>query len=473
MMTQPSPAKHLPNTLVATALADDARVKEAKRLLHAALTDHQQQITAIRPPLESLKQSYDEALASLANYRGAKLWLPYLGSGLGHGALVELADGSIKYDFICGIGVHYFGHNHPDLLDAGIDTALSNIVMQGHLQQNIDALKLSELLIKASGFDHCFLTTSGAMANENALKIAFQKNFPANRILAFEGCFLGRTNTLSQVTDKPSFREGLPSNTAVDYIPFFDPTQPEESTARAVNTLVKSLKRYPKQHALMCFELIQGEGGFKVGAKKFFHAIMEILKTHHIAVFADEVQSFARTPELFAFKYFGLESFVDIASIGKVSQTCATFFTEEYKPRPGLLSQTFIASTSAIKASLVIINGLINGGYFGPEGKIARLHRHFAEKLEQLAKRHPGLIEGPYGIGCMVAFTPYGGDTQKVTQFIHRLFEAGVISFIAGGGDHPARVRFLIPVGAVTYRDINHVVDIIEHTLLSPADKAK
>lgn len=449
---------------VAEGLFNDERLAEAKRLLLEAVKSHQQNITGIRPPNPAIKQSYDEMLASFSRYRGGKLWFPYLGSGIGKGALVELADGSIKYDFICGIGPHYWGHSNHDLISAGIDAAISNTIMQGHLQQNVDSFELTDLLVKASHMDHCFLTTSGAMANENALKIGFQKNHPANRILAFDRCFVGRTLASSQITDKPAYREGLPSNIFVDYVPYFDPLKAEESTQQAVKVLKKYIARYPRQHALMCFEFVQGEGGFYHGTSEFFKTIMSILKDNGIAVFADEVQSFGRLPELFAYQYYDLEEFVDIVSIGKLSQVCATLFKEGYKPRPGLLSQTYTGSTSAIKASFVIINSLLKDGYFGPKGKINQLHDHFAKQLDELSQRHPHLIRGPFGIGCMIAFTPYDGDAQKVTDFVLRLFDAGVISFIAGS--NPTRVRFLIPAGAITHKDIDTAIKIIEDTLL-------
>ena len=454
----------LSNELAASALHADKRIAEAKHLLNEAVSDHQKRINGVRPPIGSLKQSYKELLESMEAYRGGKLWFPFLGSGFGKGALVELADGSVKYDFICGIGVHFWGHSHLDLLDAAIDAALSDTIMQGNLQQNIDSVELSALLAKSSGLPHCFLTTSGAMANENALKVAFQKHYPAKRILAFEQCFAGRTLTLSQITDKAAFREGLPHNAFVDYVPFFDAAFPEESTKRAVETLKKYIARYPKEHALMCFEFILGEGGFYAGNEDFFKALMQILKENHIAIFADEVQSFGRTQELFAFQKFNLQSYIDIASIGKLSQVCATFFTSEYKPKPGLLSQTFTGSTSAIKSALVILDGLLNDGYFGPEGKIQKLHLHFSKQLEALSKRYPHLIQGPFGVGCMVAFTPYDGSPEKVTDFVHRLFNAGVMGFIAG--KNPTRVRFLIPAGALTLEDIDNAMKIIEQTLI-------
>ena len=442
----------------------DPRVAEAKKLLLEAVQSHQKDFSSVRPPNPALKESYEKLLKTFGEYRAGNLWFPYLGSGLGKGALVQLLDGSVKYDFICGIGPHFFGHSHPEIIAASVDAAISNTVMQGNLQQNKDSFDLSEMLIKHSKFDHCFLSSSGAMANENALKIAFQKRYPATRILAFERCFVGRSLATSQITDKPLYREGLPINFHVDYVPFFDHKAPEESTQRAIAVLKGHLERYPKQHAVMIFELIQGEAGFYAGTRHFFEKLMEILKEHGIMIFDDEVQSFGRTTELFAYQYFNLDKYVDIVSIGKLSQVCATLFTKAAAPKPGLLSQTFTASTSAIRTAKRILEILTSENYYGREGKIAALHQHFASKLEAIEKRHPDLIHGPYGVGCMIAFTPFNGEAQRTTQFAKNLFDAGVLSFTAGA--NPTRIRFLIPAGAVTNEDIDKAAKIIEETLL-------
>ena len=217
----------LDSSLAAHQLASDPRVVEAKKLLNEAITDCQKNIKGIRPPTTTLKKTYAQMIADFSEYRGINLWYPYIGSGIGNGALVELADGSIKYDFICGIGPHYLGHSNPRIVDAAVDAAISNTVMQGNLQQNVDSLELTEMLVKLSGLDHCFLSSSGAMANENALKIAFQIKQPAYRVLAFDKCFIGRTLATSQITDKAMYREGLPPILHVDYVPFFDPQHPD------------------------------------------------------------------------------------------------------------------------------------------------------------------------------------------------------------------------------------------------------
>jgi len=455
--------------LLAEDLRDDPRIQEAKQLINNALTEHQQSLTSVCPPDPDRAVESERLVERLKHARGAGTFYPYLGSGIGHGPLVELIDGSVKYDFICGIGVHFMGHSHPKLVELGVDAALADTVMQGHLQQNRDTLTLSEQLIDASGLDHCFLTSSGAMANENALKMAFHRHQPATRILAFENCFMGRTLALSQVTDKPQYRQGLPLNVGVDYVPFHDRTAPEESEERAVSTLRRYIQRYPGQHAAMVFELVQGEGGFFPGTTSFFRALMEECKKHDIAVFVDEVQTFGRTLELFAYQHFQLDDYVDLVSIGKLSQVCATLYRSRYQPKPGLLSQTFTSSTSAIRAATAILQHVRQPGFYGKEGKVAHLHQHFARRLQEIEDKHPTLLQGPFGIGAMVAFTPFEGDSDKVARFVQDLFAAGVISFIAGGAQK--RVRFLVPAAVASEEDIEEVCKIVEATLLQTVER--
>ncbi len=461
--------------LFADDLNQDPKIIEAKRLIREAVESRRKNLTGVLPSDPERLQSYKEAMKEFSEMRGTNLVYPFLGSGLGNGALVELADGSVKYDFITGIGVHYLGHNSLTILNASLDAALENTLMQGNLQPNRCALKFNKLMLEQANcqgadFKHCFITSSGAMANENALKVLFQKNFPANRLLVFENCFMGRTMVLSQATDKPGYREGLPATIAVDYVPFFDPDHPEESTHKAVTVLQQHLKRYPKQYAAMSFELIQGEGGgYQVGEEKFFKTLMKILKENGIGILIDEVQTFGRTSELFAFNHFHLQEFADVVTVGKLSQACATLLTAPYKPKPGLISQTFTATTAAIYAGIAIIESIVQGGLLGPQGKIMELHRYFVGKMEALAARYPQKLAGPYGLGGMIACTPLQGEPEAVNAFMVALYEKGVIGFTAGS--KPLRARFLMPMGIVTHADIDAVAEIFEKALLSVTEK--
>lgn len=454
---------------VAQGFFSDPRLKEAKKLIQEALIEHQKEITAVKAADPDLKESYDQLLKKVADYRGGALFYNYLGSGIGHGPFVELADGSVKYDFITGIGVHYMGHSHHGVIAAQIDGAISNTVMNGHLQQNTDSAKLLELLStqackNGAEVKNVFLSTSGAMANENAFKIVFQKRAPASRFFAFEKCFAGRTLGMAWVTDKGAYRLGLPKTIDVDYIPFYNVDDHQGSIDRAVYAMKKFMARYPSQHAGFLMELIQGENGSIVGNTEFFEALIAVCKEGNISVVVDEVQTFARTKELFTFQYFKLDKHVDVVTIGKNAQICATFFKDDHRPKPGLLSQTFTGASSQIAAGTYVINEIVTGGYLGENGKIEKLHKHFKTNLEKLAKKHPAKLKGPYGLGAMVGMTVFGGDEPKTKAFTMKLFENGLLSFMASG--HPtARVRFLMPIMAVEEKHIDAVCQIIDETL--------
>ena len=454
--------------LLAQKFQSDPRVKKAKKLLKDALIAHQKSLNSVKAPQSHLKISYEKTLAEFAKLRGQSLYYPYLSSGIGRGPLVELADGSVKYDFITGIGVHYFGHSHPGVLEANIDAALEDTVMQGNLQQSAVSVEVMKRLVslacsEGAKLEHCFLSSSGAMANENALKIIFQKKSPAHRLLAFKRCFAGRSLVTAQMTDKLENRKGLPEVLKVDYIPFFDPARPERSTAEAVQVLQECLKKFPAQYAGMFFELIQGDGGFYEGNREFFVDLMKILKKEKIAIVVDEIQTLGRTPKPFAFQYYDLNEYVDVVTTGKMLQACATLFTEEFKPESGLLSQTFTASSSALHTALFTLKYFKTSKLFGPNGKIAAYSQYFRDHLELLRQKYPDKIHGPFGMGIMIGLSVFDGSLDKTKIFLQELFKAGVISFLAGS--YPARVRFLIPIAVVTKKDIDIVCQIIETTL--------
>ena len=451
--------------LVADKIANDPRLAQAKQLILDLIAEHSSELAEVRDPDQELHQDYEKMLEEFGGYRGGSLYFPYLSSGAGNGPFVELADGSVKLDLITGIGVHGFGHCHPDLIAAGIDSAISDTVMQGNLQTNCESVDLSKTILDLANkngqhYDHCFLSTSGAMANENALKIAFQKNHPANRILAFKHCFAGRTLALAQVTDKAAYRMGLPETIHVDYLPFYNSEKHEQSIQSTVTHLRTHLNRHPGKYAAIWMELIQGEGGYYPGNREFFMTLINELKDQNCAIIADEVQTFSRTSEPFATQYFGLEDDVDIITIGKITQVCATLFKSNYNPQPGLISQTFTGSTWAINAAQTIISGLVERGNFGNEGINSQMHDHFTAHLKRIGEKHPGTISGPFGIGGMVAFTPCDGSAEKAKAMCHAFFEAGLMSFIAGGS--PARIRFLLPLGVVTREHLDLAADIIE-----------
>ena len=192
--------------------------------------------------------------------------------------MVELVDGSVKWDLINGIGVQMFGHSDPDMVRAALESALEDVVMEGNLQFNTRSIEFGELLVeqasRGSRLRHVFLTNSGAMANENALKVCQQRTGGAPRVIAFQDCFMGRTTTMAQIGDSAGGRVGIPLNAQVDYMPFYDPVLGDRSIEMALWHLDQAIARYPGQHSCFIFELVQGEGGFRTAPRKFFVPLM-------------------------------------------------------------------------------------------------------------------------------------------------------------------------------------------------------
>ncbi|GIX00003.1 MAG: acetylornithine aminotransferase [Pirellulaceae bacterium] len=459
---------HHDSGLLADRLRADPRVATAMNLLHEALHDVQANIVGPRPAHRDRREEYEELLARLAAARGAATYFPYLSSGLGRGPWVELADGSIKLDFITGIGVHGLGHSHPQLLEAGVRAALEDTVMQGNLQQHRPSLLVMERLIsiacqQGAQLRHCMLTTSGAMANENALKIAFHHRQPADRVLALDNCFAGRSLATAQLTDRPQYRQGLPTALAVDYLPPMNAGNPEEAARLARQTLDKLLLRHPGKYAALWLELVSGEGGYYPGSREYFVPLIERAKEEGVLIVFDEVQTFGRLSRPFAFQHFELDAYADIATVGKITQLCATLYRPELKPTAPILSQTFTAASSAIEACLVVLETLETTGCYGPGGANLRRHDYFAHRLDELAARHPGKLRGPFGCGMMVAFTPGDGTAECAKDLVHRLFDAGLMGFVAGS--NPARIRFLPPPGATATEHIDAAVAILDEVL--------
>lgn len=426
-------------------------LKYRKKIIQEVI-EQSKKIDSVKPPLKERVDLYDNLLKEGAEYKGGDFWYPYIGSGLGNGAYVELADGSVKIDLISGIGVHYLGHSSHGVIAHALESAITNTIHNGHLQQNVDSIKLMDSILRLANIKlkngerklkHCFISTSGAMANENALKIAFHKKPGSDRILCFEKCFSGRTIATCNMTDKAANRVGIPNVLNVDYVPFYS----KENSTQTLDCIKKYVDRYPDKHAAMCLELVQGEGGYNSGDVKFFNDIADYLKTKNIAFWVDEIQTFGRTYEPFAYQFYGLDKKVDIVTMGKAAQVCATLFTEDYKPKSGLLSQTFTSPSSAIKASQYIMDYILKNydNIFSRYGEIDRIRGSFSRHFKVLEKKYGSdIINGCYGVGGMIATEVFGGDLQKSVDFTKKLFDNGVISFIAG--KNPTRIRFLPPV---------------------------
>jgi 4-aminobutyrate aminotransferase-like enzyme len=467
-----------------TKLLNDQAIHDSFNTIVDQVGQYSAQITDVRPPNPDLASSFNDMLQEAGRIKGRPLLYPSISSGVGNGALVEMADGSVKWDMLTGIGVHFMGHSNPKIIKAQLDAALLDTTKHGNLQTSYDAVEFGKRLVdrasKSSNLAHAFVTTSGAMANESAIKVCYQKHAPASRVLAFEHCFMGRSVTMAQIGDSAGGRQGVPLSTHVDYIPFYDPARAEQMGGEtkfidyAAKRLQKYVDRYPKQHSCFIFELVQGEGGFNVASRDYFTALMDICKANSIAVWDDEIQSFGRTEEMFAYEMYDLGEYIDVFCVGKMTQACATMYTEQYNPKPGLLSGTFTGATVDFTAGNALLDELMSGDYYGKDGKFAQHHAEFRKQVQILADKHPewfpsgeSYTELSGGVGGMMRFTPFGGDRAKVIAACKAAYDEGVICFWCGHG--PFHVRMLPPLPVMKMEDWSRVFECMERALAKAA----
>ena len=413
------------------------------------------------PPLD--ESSMRAELAELALLRGRPAFFPYLGSGIGRGARAMQADGRWVIDLALGIGVHLFGHGNPDLIATAIRAAASDVVMQGNLIYNREYVALMRTLIAhaPAGMTNCWLSLSGADANENALKLVRQRRGGRPGIIAFQHCFHGRTSAMAEITDRPDYRLGQPSPFPVHYVPFYD-RQDLASIEKSLDGLRAIIRDHGDDISSFIVELVQGEGGFVTAPREFFVTLFDECRRAGIVVWIDEVQTFARTPELFATDWLRLAEYPDVITIGKVFQGSALLMREGFTPDPGLLSGTYAGATVAMAVAIRIFEKLTTEGFFGPEGRIQRLQSMARAYVERLAQSHPGRISHIDGAGLMIAFRLGDGSLRVTREFIDRCFSAGLALYY--GGHAPACIRLFLPV-VITDEELAEAFAIIDRCL--------
>jgi len=421
----------------------------------------QHEFMETRAPEPEKAELVSKKLSEYEKIRGRGFFYPLLATGRGHGPFTELQDGSVKYDLISSIGVNLLGHSHPIFIKSCLEAATMDTLMTGNLHLYEDPIELSKSLVahvSKSKLKHFWFAGSGSFANDNAIKMIWQKSEGKTRILAAQKCFAGRSIATQDITHNLDYKKGMPTLLEVDHFPISENKKLEDQ----INETISSLESvYTDQHCAITIELVQGEGGFNVYPRDLYIAIFNWAKEKGLYIWIDEIQSFGRTGELFAFQSLDLDQFPDVVTVGKALQSCGTLFSEELNPNPGLIAGTFQGSLSSIKAGRKILKYLSMGNFFGPGGRIEEIRNSFESKMNQLNKTSKGFFNSVSGIGLMFAFQIRDGNKEDTANFIKKLFNNGIICFSCG--KDPYKIRFLLPL-CLNEEHIDEIFQILEKT---------
>ena len=256
--------------------------------------------------------------------------------------LVDARDGTRYLDLFTFFASSALGMNHPALAD---DALFREELLEAALNKpsnsdvySVPMARFVETFARVLGdpaLPHLFFVEGGALAVENALKVAFDWKSRHNeargrspelgtRVLHLQHAFHGRSGyTMSLTNTDP---------TKVARFPKFDwPRIPSpylsegRDVAAAERTALAgaraAFERHPHDIACVVLEPIQGEGGDHHFRPEFLQALQALVHEHDALFVLDEVQTgCGLTGTAWAYQQLGVTP--DVVAFGKKTQVC-------------------------------------------------------------------------------------------------------------------------------------------------------
>lgn len=358
----------------------------------------------------------------------------------GEGALVWDDQGRAYIDCVAGHGVANIGHSHPKVVQAVAEQAARLITCPEMFYNDTRARLLERLGNLVPGMERVFLCNSGTEAVEAAIKFARFSTGRPGIVAAMRG-FHGRTLGALSATWKKKYRTPFePLVPGFTHVPFNKP----EALERAVT----------EDTAAVLLEVVQGEGGIHPATPEFLQRAQALCRERGALLIIDEIQSgMGRTGKLFAFQHYDLQP--DLVTMAKGIAggipMGAVLLGERVAPlQPGIHGTTFGGNPVAAAAALAALEVLAEENL--PQ-RAAEVGAYFLARLRALQSP---LIREVRGLGLMLGVEL----KQKVTPYIMRLMEHGVLALPAG----LTVLRFLPPL-VITREQVDQVVAALEAVL--------
>jgi len=209
-------------------------------------------------------------------------------------------------DFVQGWAVNALGHCPPQIVQA-LAVQSARLINPSPGFFNDAALALAQRLVRLSGLSSVFLASSGAEANEGAIKLArrwgARHRGGAHQVITFADAFHGRTLAMMSASGKAGW----------DAI--FEPKVPGFPKAR-LNDLDSVQALIGPSTVAVMLEPVQGEAGVVPASASFLQQLRALCDAHDLLLILDEVQTgIGRTGTLFAFEAAGVRP--DVLTLGK------------------------------------------------------------------------------------------------------------------------------------------------------------
>ena len=381
------------------------------------------------------KRPSDEHIKNMQDFDKDHLWHPYTSMSapltsytvLGTtGTHIYLEDGTPLIEGMSSWWCAVHGYNHPKLNKAIHEQVeiMSHVMFGGinHLAASELGKKLLEIV--PSNLEHIFLSDSGSISVEVALKMALQYQVAMgkkekNRFLTVKGGYHGDSFGAMSVCDPENgmhhlFQGFIPSQFFVERpsCGFYEPFN-EGST----NDLEACFKENAHKISACIIEpVLQGAGGMWMYHPLYLKKLRELCTQYDVLLILDEIATgFGRTGKMFACEWAGIQP--DILCIGKAltggyMSLAATLCTKEiaYGISSGenvfMHGPTFMGNPLACSVALASIELLLESSW---QENVLRIEQILKEELlpaKNLASVKDVRILGAVGVLEMKKILP-------------------------------------------------------------------
>lgn len=359
----------------------------------------------------------------------------------GQGMYLWDTEGNKYLDFIGGWAVNCLGHS-PEVITEALIKQSSVLVNCSPSFYNTRMLEFAKLLTHNSCFDKAFFASSGAEANESAIKLArrYGSKFKAGayEIISTINGFHGRTLATMSATGKKQWESLFaPKVEGFVHVPFND----AEAVRKAVNE---------KTCAVM-LEPIQGEGGVNVAARAYIEELRKICDDNDLLLIFDEVQTgIGRTGKLFAYEHYGIEPDVMTLAkgIGGGFPLSAMLTKKQFDIfEPGDQGGTYSGQPLAMSVGSVVVSSVIA---MDLPGHAEKMGSYIMSRLNAIKEKYH--LSNIRGKGLLIAFDL---ASQNAGEVVSKCLPAGLII----NAPQPSTIRLMPPL-IVTKAEIDEMLDI-------------
>ena len=364
----------------------------------------------------------------------------------GEGLYLWDTDGKKYLDFVGGWAVTSLGHS-PAVIAKALARQSKVLVNASPSFLNIPMIEYARLLVNRSCFDRVFFASSGAEANEGAIKLA-RKYGSLYRDGAFEiittvNSFHGRTLATMSATGKKKWENLFePKVPGFIHVPLND--------FAALKAAVNS------RTCAVMLEPIQGEGGVFEVDFDYIRQLRQLCDEQGILLIFDEVQTgLARTGKLFAYQHYGVEPDVMTLAkgIGGGFPLAALLVKERFNIfEAGDQGGTYSGQPLAMAVGLAVMQEVLEKNLVD---NAAMQGEYIQKKLRERAARFQ--LTNIRGKGLLLAFDL---PTEQGAEVVAACLRQGLLV----NSPQPATIR-LMPALIVNTAEIDWMTEILANVL--------